>query len=82
MVLQRQREDVLVAPDCIQLVVEESRFVYLDLLNAEDVNFVRHKEGFQLLLLSLGEEASSTVPPSKPQTSSSWQLLGFVYVAG
>ena len=55
--------------------------MYLDLLNAEDVNFVRLEEGFQLLLLSLGEEAISTVPPAKPQTSSSWKLSGSVYVA-
>ena len=62
--------------------------MYLDLLNAErrrknaeDVNFIRLQEGFQLLLLSVGEEAISTVPPSTPQTSSSWKLSGFVYVA-
>ena len=57
--------------------------MYLDLLHAEDVDFVCLQEGFQLLLLSLGEEASSTVPPSKPQASSLWKpiLLGFVYVA-
>ena len=29
----------------------------------------------------MGEEAISTVPPSTPQTSSSWKLSGFVYVA-
>ena len=29
----------------------------------------------------MGEEAISTVPPSTPQTSSSWKLLGSVYVA-
>ena len=57
--------------------------MYLDLLHTEEVGFVCLQEGFQLLLLSLGEEASSTVPPSKPQASSLWKplLLGFVYVA-
>ena len=57
--------------------------MYLDPLHTEEVGFVCLQEGFQLLLLSLGEEASSTVPPSKPQASSLWKplLLGFVYVA-
>ena len=56
--------------------------MYLDLLNALDVNFVCLEEGLQLLLLSLGEEAICTVPPAKPQTSSSWKLLASdVYVA-